>query len=223
MQVAPPSSPWPSTTAEPPLQPRQALPAGLCERWLQAVGASDGPSRRLSDLKELDPAEVLHALAHSPLRASIEQRLGPAPACDLDQSWLRHGRPPHGWHQDGALRFDFMAEAPSAAALLPMLTCWIALTPCGDDAPGLEWVTGLVTDMLAPAQLTDHAVQTRVGARDMQRPHMQPGDTLLFDGHLLHRTALDARMSASRTSLELRFFRADDLPARVAGDRFARW
>lgn len=211
------------STPSPPLHVHAALPAALCERWLRAVDADHGPSRRLSDAIGLDAAEVLQALADSPLRAPIEQQLGPAPACNLDQSWLRHGRPPHSWHQDGALRFDFIGETPSAANLLPMRTCWIALTPCGDDAPGLEWVVTPVAEMLAPAELTDDAVQVRFGAQHLHRPRMQPGDALLFDGHLLHRTALDARMHNARTSLELRFFRTDAVPARVAGDRYASW
>src|SRR5229473_7245126 len=74
-------------------------------------------------------------------------------ACDLTQSWVRrqyapHRYPPlhapHGWHQDGALGFDFLSHPDGifpSDALLSMVTCWIALGPCGVGAPGLEIVT----------------------------------------------------------------------------------
>src|SRR6266446_6077884 len=83
----------------------------------------------------------------------IREELGNALACDLDQAWVRRQyapghypalHAPHGWHQDGALGFDFLSQPEgrfAAAALLPMTTCWIALGPCGLEAPGLEIVT----------------------------------------------------------------------------------
>ena len=51
-------------------------------------------------------------------------------------------------------------------------------------------------------------------------PHavLQPGDALLFDGLCVHRTHLTVAMTQPRLSLELRSFKADALPARVAGD-----
>ncbi len=42
-----------------------------------------------------------------------------------------------------------------------MLTCWIALTPCGDDAPGIEFAGGDRTDLLPLAALADAAVRAR--------------------------------------------------------------
>jgi ectoine hydroxylase-related dioxygenase (phytanoyl-CoA dioxygenase family) len=172
----------------------------------------------------LDAADLLRAIAASPLRAPIEARLGPAPLCNLSQSWLRHGRPAHHWHQDGALRFDFMAwagRAPPADALLEMITCWIALTPCGEHAPGLEWATTATPRLLLPAELSDAAVRADFGAAGFVQPRLDPGDALLFDGTLLHRTHLRPQMTLPRSSLELRFFRAGALPARIADDRFA--
>jgi hypothetical protein len=209
-----------------PLICRGALPAALCQGWLAALGpaAADSPSRPLPALPQLDARELLAAVAASPLRAPIETRLGPAPLCNLSQSWLRHGRPPHHWHQDGALRFDFMAwagRAPPADALLEMLTCWIALTPCGEHAPGLEWVTTHIPRLLMPAELSDAAVRAAHEPDSFVQPRLQPGDALLFDGTLLHRTHLTPRMTLPRSSLELRFFRGGARVARVAGDVIA--
>jgi hypothetical protein len=203
-----------------------ALPAAVCQAWLVRLGeaAADGRSHPLPALPGLDASEVLAAIAASPLRPLIEARLGPSPLCNLSQSWLRHGRPAHHWHQDGALRFDFGAFAgrpPPADALLEMLTGWIALTPCGKHAPGLEWVTAPTPRLLMPAELTEAAVRAAHGPASVVQPRLQPGDALLFGGTLLHRTHLTPQMTLQRSSLELRFFRAGGLPARVAGDVFA--
>lgn len=204
---------------------RGALPPALCGSWRAALDTGPQVSRPLASLAAPDTTAVLQAVGRSPLRALVEQALGPAPPCNLDQSWVRHGRPPHGWHQDGALRFDFIAQADRPlhdADLLAMRTCWIALTPCGSDAPGLEWVDAAQPRLLRPAELQPEAVAARHDAALFRRPVMQPGDAIVFDGRLLHRTHVDAAMTRPRTSLELRFF-ATPLPRRVAGDRFGAW
>jgi len=201
---------------------KSALPAALCARWLSLCGPGDGVSRPLLALTRLPAAEVLRAVAASTLRPSIEDVLGPTPLCDTSQSWLRHGRPPHSWHQDGALCFDFIAHAGQplpAGAMLEMLTCWIALTPCGEFAPGLEWVDAPQPVLLRPAELSDAAVAACHHSALLRRPSMAPGDTLLFGGEVLHRTHLTAEMSQPRSSLELRFFCAIDPPHRLVGDR----
>jgi ectoine hydroxylase-related dioxygenase (phytanoyl-CoA dioxygenase family) len=196
------------------------LPAGAVARWLAALAPLAGPSRPLTQLP-LDPADLLAVIAAAPVAVELEAALGPSPWCNLSQSWLRHGRPPHSWHQDGALRHDFLAHAgrPAPAdAALAMRTLWIALTPCGRDAPGLQWVDAAMPLLLQPAELADEAVAARFGPQHVQHAELAPGQALLFDGLLLHRTHLTPAMNRPRTSLELRFFRADALPARVAGD-----
>ena len=207
----------------PPLLLTAALPRPTCAGWLDAVAAAGNASLALPALPGLDAGAVLQAIADSALRGPLEAALGTAPWCNVDQSWLRHGRPPHHWHQDGALGFDFLAHrapSPPAGALLEMLSCWIALTPCGASAPGLEWVDAPLDRLLWPAELTDTAVASAFAPQLRGRPVMQPGDALLFDGHLLHRTHLDATMMLPRSSLELRFFRAGSVPPRLAGQRF---
>lgn len=207
---------------------RSALPAALCAQWLaelELLRPEPSASRPLSSLVAPDAAAVLQALRRSPLAAHVGRALSPAPLCNLDQSWVRHGRPPHGWHQDGALRFDFIAHAERPLRdedLLVMRTCWIALTPCGDDAPGLEWVDAPQPRLLRPGELQPEAVAARYDGALLQRPLLQPGDALVFDGRVLHRTHWRPAMTRARTSIELRFF-AEPLPRRVAADRFGRW
>ena len=201
------------------------LPSETVRRWLAALATEGETARPLTELP-LAAGEVLGTVARSASAPQLEAALGPAPWCNLSQSWLRHGRPPHHWHQDGALRFDFLAHAgrPAPAdALLELRTLWIALTPCGEDAPSLAWLDTPTPTLLSPDELTEAAVLQRFGAAAQQHAVLQAGDALLFDGTLLHRTHLTPAMHRPRLSLELRFFRAAEPQPRVAGDAGARW
>ena len=127
-------------------------------------------------------------------------------------------------HQDGALLYPFDptgACAPDANGLLQMVTCWLALTPCGAQAPGLELVWHRLDSLLPPTELSEERVRARFAAELFRRPVMEPGDVLLFSGGTLHRTHVEPHMDADRTSIELRFFPANSIPKRLAGDRFS--
>ena len=197
---------------------RALLSEATVARWRSVLDARPEGSLKLADA--IDPSEVLAALA--PLRPALQAMLGARPCCDADECWVRRARPAHHWHQDGALRHDFLAQPgpPPADALLAMRTLWIALTPCGVDAPGLEWAEPSAQRLLAPAELTEAAVDAAWPGR--VHPALDAGDALLFDGALLHRTHRTPAMHRARTSLELRFF-ADPPPARLAGDRMLAW
>lgn len=202
---------------------RQLLPAALCEEWRQQTQdfTVSLPMTRLP----LAADEVLQTVAHSAAAAPLIAALGPSPWCNLAQSWLRHGRPPHSWHQDGALRHDFLAHAGQPApadAALQMRTLWITLTPCGEDAPSLQWVDAQAAGLLSPEELQHDAVVRRYGTAALPHAVLQAGDALLFGGLCVHRTHLTPAMTMPRLSLELRFFRADALPPRVTGDAGAR-
>ncbi len=222
----------------------------LCSAWLRLIddaGVFDAQasSRVVDVVPGLDAASVWSSLA-APVRAWCATALGTV-AIDADQCWIRRQHPPiaappiaappvagphpiglptsqpQSWHQDGALRFDFLGgdgDAPPADALLHMVTCWIALTPCGDDAPGLELMATPIDRMLTPAELRDAAVDALWLDTPRLRPLLRAGDAVLFAGHVLHRTLVDGAMAQSRTSIELRCFAADQIPARLGGDRF---
>ena len=165
-------------------------------------------------------------------RTIVLSLLGGPLRCNYDQSWIRRQyapancppcHAPHSWHQDGALGFDFLAfcDKPIPAdALLNMVTCWITLTPCGTDAPGLELLTRRQESLLAPAELTEPKIRERFAAEDFWRPVMKPGDALLFGGDILHRTHVAPGMTKDRTSVELRFFPARAILERLKDDRF---
>ncbi|MDB6067524.1 MAG: hypothetical protein JWR26_3732 [Pedosphaera sp.] len=177
-------------------------------------------------------SQVLQTLANGPTRGLIQDVLEGPVACDLDQAWVRrqfapmHYPPqhaPHTWHQDGALAGRFTVAAPGAAdfnTLLHMVTCWIPLVACGTNAPGLEIITQRNEQLLSPACLVDDFIQSNYPSASFLKPVMEPGDLLLFHGDVLHRTHVDPVMQSDRTSIELRFFPADRIPARLSGDRF---
>ena len=205
-------------------------------RYERAAALGDGDadfnpysaSMRLAAVDGLDGDAVTRSVWRGGLRRLCEQVLGPRLACNLDQCWVRRQyasaaspplHAPHAWHQDGALRADFGA-APTLPEPLPMLTCWIALTPCGVLAPGLQWVAEPLPQLLLPVELSAAQVRERFAAERWRQPALAAGDALLLHGSTLHRTHVTAAMTATRTSLELRLFSADRLPARLAGDRF---
>lgn len=177
-----------------------------------------------------DAAAVLAALRGGDVAAAVTARLGAAALCNLDQCFLRlqhapsrrpPGRHPHSWHQDGAVGHDFALAPAADGGLLEMLTCWIALDACGAGlAPTLEWTRQTPARLLPPAELTDGAVRSAFAAGGIEvAPRLAPGDALVFDGTLLHRTHATAAMAHDRASYELRFFAA--VPPRLAAQRFA--
>ncbi len=101
-----------------------------------------------------------------------------------------------------------------------MVTCWVALVPCGVGAPGLDIVTDRVGHLLPPTQLADVAVDHRWPASRRTRPVLHAGDAVVFSGAVLHRTHVSTAMTQTRTSIELRCFPADDIPDRLAHDQF---
>jgi hypothetical protein len=201
---------------------RGVLDPGCCAAWCACIGPGGPPTaaRRLRDVPALDLASIWNAVG-AMLGPACEQRLGMPLLCDLDECWLRcQGGPAlaaHGWHQDGALRHDFIAEPEADGALLNMLTCWIALTPCGADAPGLELLARRLPALVPAAQLA--RVADRHPPEDFLRPELAIGDVLVFGGDTLHRTHVTPTMTAQRISLELRLFPAPALPPRLRGDR----
>jgi hypothetical protein len=205
-------------------------------RWMPA-GRQYLPNVSSISLEGVYPAaewqRILEALAEGSLRASIEQELGGPGVCDVDRSWVRrqyavHRRPPghvpHSWHQDGALLYPFDptgAQGLATDGLLRMVTCWLPLTPCGRQAPGVEFVLECLDSLQPPAGLTDAGLRARHPAERFWAPELEPGDALIFPGGTLHRTCVEPDMPADRTSIELRFFRAEAIPDRLSADRFA--
>ena len=220
------------------------LAAPLCERWREAAMREITRHRATDNRDDFRPfcsslrlravqadglslAALLQLLWQGPLRQQVQRQLGLRLALLADQCWARWQYPPgrgpvghaaHGWHQDGALHADFHATDPPDR-LLRLLTCWISLTPCGGDAPGLELLRQPLPGMLPPAALSPAQVDLSYSADDLWRPLMATGDALLFGGDTLHRSHLAPTMSAERISLELRFVSAADRSPRLRLER----
>src|SRR5260221_614307 len=71
-----------------------------------------------------------------------------------------------------------------------------------------------------PGDLSNERVRTRFACEEFYRPAMEAGDAVLMRGDILHRTLVTPEMTQDRTSIELRFFEAKNLPVRFKGDRF---
>ncbi len=119
---------------------------------------------------------------------------------------------PHGepdWHQDGA----FMGVD------IRSVDIWIALSHCGVDAPGLDIVSrrldGIVDTGTDGADY-DWSVGTgmvdRLAPKGVDQPVFAPGDALLFDHLLLHRTGVHPGMTRSRYAIEAWFAAPSSYP-----------
>ncbi len=143
--------------------------------------------------------------------SAIADYLGEEPYLSLAKSTLR--KVPvttgTGWHQDGA----FLGRD------IRTVNCWLALTDCGVDAPGLDlypkrvdlFPTGTAgADFgwsVSDAIVADLAKETPVAS-----PVFAAGDALLFDHLFLHRTGVRPGMTRERLAIESWFFAGSSFP-----------
>jgi len=166
------------------------------------VPAVDSPRMMFDMLETFDRAE---------LRRVISEYLGEDPVISFQKCTLRKAEPTSGgeWHQDGA----FLSN-PRA------LNVWLALSHCGDDAPGMDIVPRRL-DHIAPTgtdgALFDWSVSQAVaeglaGDTGIMRPIFERGDVLFFDDLFLHKTAADPKMPNPRYAIESWFFGPSGYP-----------
>ena len=203
---------------------QRGLPSGC--RF--APTASSVTASALDDEAGIDVVWAL--VERGPLAELLAGVHGGPCSVDLDQAWLRRqfapdryppGHAPHSWHQDGALGYDFAASPAPREGLLPLVTSWMPLVSAGRDAPGLEVIVTPIERVLAPAELIESSVNETYGEALRWRPSMNPGDVMLMAPGTLHRTHVTRDMTETRTSVELRVFRAETRPERLRGDRFS--
>ena len=182
------------------------LPEDVHRSFLRSRGSLwtvDSP-RMLFDLFELIDETGLGTL--------MTELLGERPLLSAIKATLRR-MPPDvevegRWHQDGA----FLGEQVAA------FNCWLALSPCGVDAPGLDVVprrlAGVVPNDGARYDwaASDDAVAAAADGVPIVRPVFGPGDALLFDHLLLHRTGASPGMTRERHAIESWFFPPGSYP-----------
>jgi Phytanoyl-CoA dioxygenase (PhyH) len=190
-----------------PFTPRTAdYRVGGRRRWVRASGALwtvDSP-RMLFELME-----VVHETG---VGSIVEAYLGERPALSANKCTLR--RVPvdtrTDWHQDGA----FLGRQART------LNLWLALSPCGTDAPGLDIVPRRFDHVLESGtdgaffewSVSPAVVERAADGIGVLRPEFAPGDALLFDHLFLHRTGVAAGMSRERWAIETWFFAPSNYP-----------
>ena len=143
----------------------------------------------------------------------ISSYLGERPFLSANKCTLRKvpaAEPTGGWHQDGA----FLGRD------IGSLNCWIALNHCGIDAPGIDVVPKRFDDIVTPGgsgayfkwSLSDDDVREAAGDLQPVRPEFGPGDALLFDHRLVHRTGGSPEMLRERYAIESWWFAPSAFP-----------
>jgi hypothetical protein len=184
----------------------QAMWVGVTRRFLwmgEAAMAFDSPGVSF---------ELLHALAASGATEVITEYLGERPCLALDKCTLRRAGLRHTggeWHQDGS------TLNPGVRTM----GVWLALTDCGTDAPGLD-VLPRRLDRIMPMgtvgtpfewSVSEELVQEQFAGETI-RPVFAPGDALIFDDLLLHRTTVDPTMTNVRYAAETWYFAPSACP-----------
>jgi hypothetical protein len=144
-----------------------------------------------------------------PVLSAIAACLGFRPLLSAVKTVVRKGEPNstvrHVFHQDGL----FLHRRA--------INIWLALTPAGIDAPGLEILprrigfepVGEPGSVLPYEVLCERAYET-YGEDAFWRPCFQPGDAMIFDESCLHRTHATPMMTRDRFALESWFFAPGD-------------
>jgi hypothetical protein len=175
--------------------------------WVRASGGlwtADSP-RMLFDLLEVVDETGIGSL--------VEAYFGERPALSANKCTLR--RVPvdtsTNWHQDGA----FLGRH------VRTLNLWLALSPCGTDAPGLDIVPRRLDEILTTGtdgalfdwSISPTLVEDVAGDPEaILRPEFAPGDALLFDHLFVHRTGVSPGMTRRRWAIETWFFAPSTYP-----------
>jgi hypothetical protein len=177
--------------------------------WIEQGGgllAADAP------MLNFEMMEMFRAAA---LPQLVTEYLGEPALISVHKTTLRKADPSvaGAWHQDGF----FMGEVRS-------LNLWLALSRCGDIAPGLDIVPRRLEHFVATA--TDEAVldytisqqkaEEAAGEHPIIRPIFEPGDALFFDDLFLHQTGSDPSMPNPRYAIENWFFGGSGFPGEYA-------
>lgn len=176
--------------------------------WVKQGGgvlAADSPRLSFEMLKLFRAARVPELVAGY---------LGEPGLITAQKTTLRRAEPTvsGAWHQDG----KFMGPVRS-------LNLWVALSRCGDVAPGLDVVPERLDFVPTTSDepplhylVAQETAERAAGGRGIQRPIFEPGDAMLFDELFLHQTAADPAMPNPRHAIENWFFGASGFPTEYA-------
>jgi hypothetical protein len=188
-----------------PLPPKSAVALGRA--FIQkGTGVLTGDSPRML-------FELIEFIQQKRIDAIIAEYLGEQPVLSVGKSTLR--RVPHtigttDWHQDGA----FLGES------VRTVNMWLALSRCGDEAPGLEIVPRRIDHIVETGTQgahykwsVGHGVAVDIAAdKPIVSPIFMPGDAIFFDHLFLHRTGATPNMTKDRWAIETWFFAPSTYP-----------
>jgi len=170
------------------------------------VWAADSP-RTLFDI-----IEALETVGLDELLSAI---FGQRPALSVTKFAMRKVPPDAmgGWHQDGYV----LGEDTRT------LNVWVALSHCGDEAPGLDVVPRrmdrFVETAVAPPLdfiVAQETIDELSAETPIVRPTFEAGDALIFDQFLLHQTGWGPGLTKPRYGLECWFFCPSTYPDDLA-------
>lgn len=181
--------------------PVERVPKDASRHWVrlgQGLLAADSPRAFFEFM------EMVHEVD---LDRIIADYLGERPALSVEKCTLRRADASlhqSTWHQDGA----FLGRD------IRTVDAWFALSRCGRDAPGLDVVPLRLERILPTGEkgtFFEWTVSPETVARELPqapvwRPEFEPGDALLFDHLLLHKTAAEPDMPNVRYAIESWFF-----------------
>lgn len=170
--------------------------------------------------------QMLSILVNSLAYQILAQMMDNSLLFNLSQSWVRkqyapsHYHPlhtPHSWHQDGALGVTFNPLSDRSndyisEPLTPLITCWIPLTDCGRNRPGLQLIRRNLDQLLHYDCLNEVKLRQRFAPDEFWSPEMTLGDVLIFLNGTLHKTYVTEAMTQDRISVELRLMSAKKIP-----------
>lgn len=167
-----------------------------------AVWVSDSPRMLFELLEAFGDAGILQVAA---------AYLGEEPTFSMNKSVLRRSPPGTGsaWHQDGA----FLGRD------IRTLNVWLALSDCGEDAPGMDLVPKRLPILQTGTHgatfvwsVADQLVEEVAEGEPIASPVFEPGDALLFDHLNLHRTGVRPEMDKMRYATETWCFAPSSFP-----------
>jgi hypothetical protein len=155
--------------------------------------------------------EVTEAFREAQLDRVVTDYLGDRPVMAENKwalrrmSWTDDKAP---WHQEASV-FD--------SGALRTVNVWLALSESGRNAPGFQFIPRRIDSIIEPNLsfgLTRDTMSSVADGGRIARPTYQPGDALLFDEYLVHRTMARPEMQELRYSIESWMFAPSGHPLR---------
>jgi hypothetical protein len=179
--------------------------------WVESAGGvwlADSPRLLAQYLDLLEQRGVVQAIAGY---------FGERPMLSVGKSTLRcvpHDIRLSDWHQDGA----FLGTEIRSVNL------WLSLSHCGVEASGLDLLPRRLDRIVQTGtpganfewSVSPALVDQLAGEHAIESPVFAPGDALLFDHYLLHRTGIPAGIARDRYAIEAWFFAPAAYPAQQA-------